>query len=251
MNLRETIEYVRATEKELAIINAAAPGEIADELSTFFHTQNVRITTRTTASGSPADLGVLSNEDGVLELCELDRLRDLVNHAGSTPSTLGISDSAYADVLKHLKETTFSSYSTADMTAASREIEDRARRTGRGTIHTGFQECSRMLDQRSTYVDLGRSGVTVFTYGVPDIPPPDFDGVTVQGVEADEIAAHWFVVFDGGGTPTQKSALLAEERTAESYYGFWTYDPGIVDSLCEYLDEAYRSADRTNFDPEP
>lgn len=243
MDLRQTIEFVRSLEKELALFNIDPVDPIEQSLSTFFRTQNVRITTGDTASSAPAGIAVLSTEDGVLEIIDIDTLRNLVDHSGSGASPVGISDTRYEPILSHLKETTFTSYDTERMLYASREIEDRARRGGEGVIHAGFQGCSQMIDQRAIYRDIARNGVAVHAYGVPDVPPPDITGGQVHAVDSAEIADMWFVVYDGGTAESQKSALLAEERVDDEFYGVWTYDAAIVDRVCDYLERTYLLAD--------
>jgi DICT domain-containing protein len=240
MNLRRTIEFVRENQKELALFNLGPPDPIIQKLEAFLQTQNVRITTRDTASGKPADIAVLSNSDTVLAVVELRDLRELVDQSDSQVA-VGIADSAYKDILIHLKETTFTSHDTEQMLYASREIEDRARRLGDGTLHAGFQRCSVMRDQRAIYSYLAAQGCRVHGYACPDDVTVDLGTAQVHEENTAEIANHWFVVFDGGGTDAHKSALLAQERANDEFYGFWTYDAEIVDSLCEYLETTYRS----------
>lgn len=242
VNLQRTIELINTLEKELALVNIDPSDPIDQQLAAYFETLNVRITTHQTATGLPADIAVLSSTDGVLELLDVDMLRELVEQKSVQSSDVGISDGAYEQVLGHLKETTFSSYDTEQMLYASREIEDRARRAGHGTVHAGFQRCSIIATQQPVYADLARQGVTVHAYGAPDTTPPDLADGRVHAIETDEIAASWFVVFDGGGDPSQKSALIAEERDDGSFYGGWTYDPKIVDSIVNHLEETYLSA---------
>lgn len=250
MNLHRTVELIRTLEKELALFNVDPADPIAQELATYFETLNVRITTHQTASGLPADIAVLSSTDGVLELLDVDMLRELVEQTPVRVGDVGISDGEYEQVLGHLKETTFTSYDTEQMLYASREIEDRARRAGQGTIHAGFQRCSVMATQQQVYADLTRQGVDVHAYGLPDADPPDLAGGQIHATEADEIAASWFVVFDGGDDPSQKSALLAEERDDGAFYGAWTYDPRLVDNILDHLEETYVSIDNTSTHPE-
>ena len=235
MDVRRSIEYIEGHEKELVVFNPTDP--VAAELADYFATQNVRIATERTASGAPTDLAVLGNSDELLAVVDASRLRELIEDVPGGGA--GIADAEYEDVLAHLKETTFTSYDTEQLLYASREIEDRARRVGRGTIHAGFQRCSNVAEQRSIYADLARQGVDVHAYGVPDVDPPDLGSGQFHAVETDEIAETWFVVFDGGGTDAQKTALLAEERAEGTFYGAWTYDPGIVDSVQEHLERTY------------
>ena len=236
MTLRQLVGAIRSRERELAVFNAGDVDRLRRELAASFETQNVRVTTRRTPSGRPTDVAVLSTDDEVLEVVDAGFLRDFLDH---DPSGIGVADAAYADLLRHLKETTFTSYDTERMLYTSREIEDRARRVGRGRIHTGFQRCSVVVGQRAIYADLADRGLDVHAYGVPDATPPDLDGVRLHASDTDEIAATWFVVYDGGGDDAQKTALIAEERGDDAFYGAWTYDPAIVDAAVDYLEQRY------------
>ncbi|WP_311173194.1 DICT sensory domain-containing protein [Halobellus ordinarius] len=244
MGLRRILTFVKTLEKELAFFNINPGDPIVDEVETYFETQNLRVTVRETSSGAPTDLAILSREQSVLAVLAVETLRNLV--AGAPPADsaeTGIADSEHEAILKHLKETTFTSYDTEQMLYASREIEDRARRVGAGSIHAGFQRCSVMAQQRAVYADLASRGLDVHAYGAPDVPPPDLGGGQVHAAETGELARTWFVVFDGGGDAEQKSALLAEERAEGDFYGVWTYDPNIVDGALDHLRRTYRPPD--------
>ncbi len=242
MTLGRSLEWIRRHEKELALFNLDPDDPIPRVLRTYFQTQNVAITVRRTASGAPEDIAVLSDAREVLALVDVSTLRDMTDDVPTESGGIGVADATYESVLGHLKETTFTSHDTERLFYASREIEDRARRVGRGSIHAGFQQCSIMAEQRESYVDIARRGVSVHAYGVPDTTPPDLGPVRVHAVPRDEIANTWFVVFDGGGDDTQKTALLAEERGENDFYGAWTYDPGIVDTVRTYLEQTYDSS---------
>ncbi|MFB6298593.1 MAG: DICT sensory domain-containing protein [Salinirussus sp.] len=242
MDLRDSIRVVRDHEKELRLFNVDPTDTIHEDLGTYFQTLNVRITAGRTASGAPEGVAVLSSPTDVLAVVDVATLRELLEDVPTGASELGIADGAYEDFLRHLKETTFTSYDTEQLLYASREIEDRARRIGRGSIHAGFQQCSIAAEQQSVYTDLARRGVSVHAYGVPDVSPPDLGPGQVHTVRTDEIAETWFVVFDGGGDDAQKSALLARERDENAFYGVWTYDPGLVDHVLGYLNRTYSSS---------
>lgn len=239
MNLRKTIEFIRTLEKELALFNLNSSDQLPEKLTAFFETQNVRITQNRTATGTPSEIAVLSTQSEVLAIVDLDVLRGLLTHSPTSADGIGIADTEYEAVLGHLKETTFTSYDTEQMLYASREIEDRARRVGQGTIHAGFQQCSVMAHQQSIYTDLTRRGLDVHMYGVADTTPPDIKRGQIHTSETAEIATTWFVVFDGAGEDTQKSALIAEEQDEDTFYGVWTYDAVIVDRVLDYLEQTY------------
>jgi len=239
MALREYISYIEQLEKELCLVNLNSRDSLPQWLADYFETYNVRIRTAHTSSGKPHDIAVLSTSDTVLSVITAATLRDLLMNVPRTTSGFGIADGGYADILRHLKETTFTSYDAEQLLYVSREIEDRARRVGAGTIYTGFQQLSVMYDQRGIYADLVDNGVAVHAYGRPDTEPPSITGATVHASTKPEIAKMWFVVFDGGGTDSQKTALVAEERATDEFYGAWTYDADLVDELCRYLTESY------------
>jgi DICT domain-containing protein len=241
-DLRDSIEYIKGHEKELRLFNVDSTDTIHDDIRAYFGALNVRITGRQTASGAPEDVAVLSNETDVLAVVDVATLRQLLEDAPRGPDQLGIADGKYEDILGYLKETTFTSCDTEQLIYSSREIEDRARRIGRGSIHVGFQQCSIMAEQRSVYTDLARRGVSVHAYGVPDEAATELGSGHVHAVSADEIAETWFVVFDGGGDDTQKTALIARESDENAFYGIFTYDPGFVDHVLTHLDQTYGSA---------
>jgi len=89
------------------------------------------------------------------------------------------------------------------------------------------------------YERLGASGVDVHVYGTPDTDTT-LSGVTIHEEDCPEIRESWFVVYDGGGDPDQRAALLAIERdSGGGFEGFWTYDSGIVGQIDAYLTETY------------
>lgn len=140
-----------------------------------------------------------------------------------------------------LADTTFVSFDARRLLVATREIEDRAYRRGRGTLRAGFQSLARLSTQRGKYETLSAgTSLDVHVYGRPDADP-DLPRATIHGDDAEEIASHWFVVFDGGGDDRQACALLAEEVADDprSFRGFWTYDPETVADLAGYLRETY------------
>ena len=236
MTLRRLIGSVKDHEKELAVFNTIEPDQLREELAAYFETRNVQVRTERTASGRPVEVAVLSTDGEVLEVLDADLLRGLLDHS---PDTLGVADTAYEPLLRHLNEPTFTACDTGRLRYTAREIEDRARRMGRGQVHTGLQRCSVIGDQRGVYTDLAARGLDVHAYAVADVPPPELEGVRVHTAETDEIATTWLVVYDGGGDDAQKTALLAEERGTGRFCGVWTYDPEIVDAAVTHLERTY------------
>ncbi|PSQ42158.1 histidine kinase [Halobacteriales archaeon SW_7_68_16] len=239
MTLAEIVDDVRGQEKTLWLLNPTH-GTVAADARAYFETQNVRVTVERTASGEPVDCVMLARDGDPLVTVQVADLVALMTETPRGDDGLGFDDSAYGDLLCHLKETTFTSYDTARMIEVSKEIEDRAWRTGVGRLHTGFQRVSNMFDQIGTYAALGEKRLDVHTYGVPDAEPPAIDGVTVHDRECHELARSWFVAFDGGGHENRKCALLAQRQDgADRFYGIWTYDPGVVDRILDHLESTY------------
>jgi DICT domain-containing protein len=229
MSLRSVLDSVESREKTLTVYDAEE--SLATALREYFSSQQV-VVREGTAVGGPAGFATLSEGDTLLTAIDLDDL--------STPLSGGRDvNPAFQTLLGHLDGTTFSSYDTSQMVATSREIEDRAWRATTGQLHAGFQYFSALAGQESVYSRLAERDLDIHVYAAPDGTEVDLPKVTVHAESVDEITDTWFVAFDGGDTPSDKCALLAEERQPNAYYGFWTYDPDIVDRILGHLTEQY------------
>lgn len=242
MTLSDVISHVKGNEKTLVVFNPPSDSTLVAELREYFATQNVVVTHEKTDSGEPAGIAVLRHDGMVLAAVPVDQLEELLAGGALRRDGLGTDDSAYHEILSHLKETTFTSYDKRQMIEISHEIEDRALRVDGGRLFSGFQYDSKLRDQRDRYRRLGELPLEIHTFGVPDSEPVDIAGITHHPEDNDEIERSWFVVFDGNGRDPYKTALLATERAPNSFYGFWSDDPGIVDRIIEYLDSAYVKA---------
>jgi len=224
MSLSELIAGVESHRKTLTVYNADPSA--AATLRERFTERNVAVESARTPEGP--DAYAVLHRDG--EFITAAALEDVLarGEGGGNP------------ILEYVDETTFTSYDTRQMVAASREIEDRAWRVGAGELHAGFQSVSVIETQLDTYEQLaGREGLAVHAYGYPDAAVPDHEGFTIHVERAEEIRDSWFVVYDGDGDDARKCALLAEEREPRSFYGFWTYDPDTVDWIIDHLQSAY------------
>ena len=234
MSLSELIAGVEDHEKQLVVFNA--DDAVVSDLREQFTDKNVQLSAEATVSGRPGEFVTLSDDDGVIAAASLDQFRRSLDR---TERPIGIEESPYRPILDELDETMFTSWSIDQMMSATREIEDRAFRVGSGSLHAGFQTVSTLVGEHEVYENLGDSGLDVHAYAAPDEEPPETTSYTLHIERATEIEESWFVVFDGGGDDDQKCALLAEERAPREFYGFWTYDPGTVDWLVEYLRSTY------------
>ena len=235
MSLTELIAGVEEHEKTLTVFNAT--DERVESLREQFHDRNLTVATERTPSGKPDSFAVLA-EDG--EFVTAADVTEVLAFAGSETDP-DFDDEAYSPILDHLDETLFTSYDIGQMVAASREIEDRAWRVGKGSLHSGFQRLSILDEQMDIYERLAEQGeLDVHAYAVPDADVPEHGtDLTIHVERADEIERSWFVVYDGAGIDVNKCALLAEERESRAFYGFWTYDPSTVDWIIDHLESTY------------
>ncbi|QZX98661.1 DICT sensory domain-containing protein [Halobaculum rubrum] len=235
MSLRAVIDAVEGREKRLTVFDPPTDDAVA-ELREYFASQAVRIEEGTTDSGLSGYV-VLSDEhdDEVLAAVDLRHLRGEV--------AVGPGErSAFAPILEHLDEATFTSYDLGQMMAATREMEDRAWRSGAGELHAGFQRVDAIRAQKGVYEDLATKEIDIHAYCGPSDDAPEIEGVSIHREDADEIRRSWFVAFDGGGDPGDACLLLAEERgdpADRQFYGFWTYDSTTVATVIDHLQETY------------
>jgi len=235
MSLTELIAGVEDHEKTLTVFNAEE-GTL-DVLREQFHDRNVSVVGEGTPSGKPAAFAVLADGEEFVTAADIETIRE--SSEGKTEP--GFEGESYRPILDHLDETMFTSYDIEQMVAASREIEDRAWRIGKGTLHSGFQKLSILADQMKIYEQLAeKDALDVHAYAVPDTDVPEHDtDLTIHVERSDEIERSWFVAYDGAGVDVNKCALLAEEREPRSFYGFWTYDPSTVDWIIDHLESTY------------
>ncbi|MBV0902004.1 DICT sensory domain-containing protein [Haloarcula salina] len=234
MSLTELIAGVEDHQKTLTVFNAGE--SVVDDLRERFSDRNVRVRAERTESGRPGEFITLSDGDEVVAAASLDSFTETLSNGDRYITR---DSSPYRSILDHMDETMFTSWSIERMVAASREIEDRAWRVGNGSLHAGFQTLSTLQGELDLYERLGETEVSVHAYAVPDIEPPESSAFSLHLERSQEIADSWFVVFDGGGDPRQKCALLAEEREPRQFYGFWTYDESTVDWIIDYLESTY------------
>ncbi len=260
MTLADVIATVQDREKTLNIYNTDS-AVVADIMSGLAD-RNVTVSAETTATGHPEEAAILCDDEEVIAVAGVESLQDATKRAADkregryprsrfpTPKQLrherersGDPQTPGEELLDAISDRTFTSYDTRQMIYLSREIEDRAWRVGTGRIHSGFQRVDAITDQRRKYRRLAKRGLDVHVYaGEPEATPPNINGVTAHLEGTSELASTWFVVFDGGQDPLQKSALLADRREGDSYYGVVTYEPQLVDRVLEYLTHRYQSS---------
>lgn len=232
MSLIELIAGVEAHQKTLTAINASA--DAVDDLRAHFADRNVAIVDRT-LDVDVESFAVLSHDGEFITAVDIDGILDT---DGRTEP--GFVAETYRPILDHLDETVFTSYSIGDMIAASREIEDRAFRTAKGELHSGFQTLDTLGGELELYNRIAtESDLNVHTYAAPEGSVPKDAQFRIHIERSPEIRNTWFVAFDGGGIENNKCALLAEERGERTFYGFWSYEPETVDYMIDHLRSTY------------
>lgn len=235
MSLVELLAGVESHEATLTVYNE--PDAVRAELAALFADRNVQVE----HSGRRSDdegFAVLSRDGEFVTAVATAEL--LADPDRTDPSFVR---ETYRPVLDHLDETTFTAFGKPRMIAASREIEDRAWRVGRGELHAGFQTLSILAEETEVYERLATAAdLDVHAYAAPEGDRPILDGVTVHVERDPEIRDTWFVVYDGAGVDGNKCLLLAAEREPGRYYGFWSYDPGTVDYVLDHLRSRYGPA---------
>lgn len=236
--LRDAVESVEDRRKRLGVY--APDTETATELERQFATRNVDVDRHSAPTVTEPGFVILRDRDGDFRgAVGLERFEAVLSPDVHPPWELAESDADPAELFDFLENTVFSSYDRRQMLAAAREIEERAWRIAEGALYVGFQREQASAAQTDVYERLatrGRLAVTVF---VRDEWAGRIDDVAVVSETNGEIGAFWFVIFDGAGRELQKCALLAEERRPDAFYGFWTYDPDVVDDLVAYLESTY------------
>lgn len=233
--LRDLIDDVERRRRTIAVYAPEDPG-VVDQ----FATRNVTVEQRALPAGGPPGFVVIREDGEFVGSIGVDGLAKLLSPPLVRPWDEELVSEGYRALFETLEETLFASFDRRQLLLTAREIEERAWRVGRGTLRVGFQSLSAMRSQVPVYERLaGAADLDVHVYGNDDWAPPELPGVTVHAEDDDEIGAFWLLAFDGGGDVRQTCALLAEERSRNRFYGFWTYDPGRVGELLTYLERAY------------
>ncbi|GAA0659176.1 DICT sensory domain-containing protein [Salarchaeum japonicum] len=227
MGLRDIVSGVESREKTLTVYTPT--DALADAVRDYFASQNVRVAHEPVADAADARVELSDGDGERVTSVDVEAVDELV----SGRSNREFGDAVpYRALLEHLDRATFTSYDRRQMVTASREVEDRAWRVGEGLLVAGFQTLSTFETQHEAYRLLAETNLDVHVYGAPDADVASV-GTTLHPVDSPDVRETWFVAFDGGPSPEQKSALLAEEREPGEFYGFWTYDPDTVDRIID------------------
>lgn len=240
-SLRETITELEQRRKTIEVYGDTATP--ADEIERQFATKNVSVKYSSLPPGVEENFVIIRDDGGeFLGSLGLDVFDAMLSPDIRPPWELAESPTGYAEIFDFLDSTVFSSYDRQQMLATAREIEERAWRAGAGRLYAGFQDDAALRAQTDVYERLaGHEDLTVQVYVSAAWEVDVSERLSVHAESTDEIGAVWFVIYDGGGSDLGKCGLLAEERQPGQYYGYWTYDPALVDELASYLEAQYGS----------
>lgn len=237
--LSEQFGRIEGRRKTLEVYTTAE--RTVRELERQFASKNVAVTRNAYAANDGGEFVVVRGPDGETRAAiGIEQLQATIAPDVHPPWERSETDTDLAVVFDFLDDTLFTSFDRRQMLAASREIEERAWRVGRGVLYVGFQRSSALAAQATVYEQFARDTDVEVTVFVEDEPAggPD-DGIDVVTSARAEIGRFWFVLFDGAGNDQSKCGLLAEERAPGQFYGFWTYEPGRVDEIVAYLQSTY------------
>lgn len=261
VTIADVIATVRDREQTLRVYNTDP--DVFKAIEEGLTERNVAVEAVTTDSGRPANTAMLLSGNDVRAVAATDDLRAALEETiarrpprrqfptpewvrDREPNSDASTPSPGESLLDRIADRTFTSHDTRRMMYLSREIEDRAWRVGEGRLFAGFQRAEAIKDQRRKYRRLANRGLAVHVYaGTPEATPPSIKGVEVHLEDTKELAQTWFVIFDGGRDPLQKSALLADRRGPDEYFGVVTYEPALVDRALAYLTDRYAPMDRS------
>lgn len=231
-SLGDCIDRVETDRKTLRICNPAEETAL-EHVTSFFEPHDLEVEI-VDAAGHPANVVELRSDGRRIASSPLEAVGRYAR-AWAESMAIGLRADPPA-VVTELRDNYFESDDKQRMVMASRIVEFRAWNAGAGELHAGFQQLSKLDHQPEVYRNLAASPVDVHVYGEPDREPlPSLD-LTVHGSDAEEVARHWWVAYDGDGDDDEKVALLAQERGANEFYGFWTERPRVVDDVVDRMD---------------
>jgi hypothetical protein len=241
-SIHEMIETVEAAGLTLTLCNYDGDDDLATALRSYFGRHNVDVRTATLSTETPANVALLHRGRESLAASDVSALATAVGDGDDDSPSAGARPAVIDHV--HRNEYAVADGTKLELVRISRLMESRALGTGRGTLHAGFQDVSRVDDDLGTrrlYERIAGSDVDVHLYGRPgEVPRESYDAL--HTAETGELVDSWFVVYDGGGRNARKGALVCEETAPGRYTGFWSYQPSLVDAVTGYLERTYVSA---------
>jgi KaiC/GvpD/RAD55 family RecA-like ATPase len=250
-SLASIIERVDEERPTLTVYAFDGDPDALDALAEHCEVMNVDFRDRDLGPDDPANVAMLHRGRDLIDAVPVQSLFGALEVSASETPAGEFTTTEGTELLADLSRSTFGARGASKrfLIDVSHVIETEAWRHGTGELHAGFQDLSRLWtdsEARRIYRRLAERGVDVHVYGRPDGDAPGWDGLRVHGIDNEEIAASWFVAYDGGGDPDRKAMLLTQERQADTYYGFWTYRGDRTDRTLSYLRATYGDGRHTD-----
>ncbi|WP_323674778.1 histidine kinase [Halorubellus sp. PRR65] len=253
MQLADFVDELDAPRISLTVVNVTGPGyeHVTGMFEDLFERQTV--TVETAASDVDSENLVVLTKDGErVAASELDDVGDAVLFVNSDVYITGsrdIEDVETPAVIAELTDVPFhaTGYPSTRkekflLIEISRFIEALAYREGAGRLHSGFQQLSRIDDEKGTktvYETLAATDVETHVYGVGDWTP---DGTLTAHSAHPDLDAVWFVVFvPPSGSDADHAALVCVEDDDGHWRGFWTFDRERVERIEAYVTGTYQA----------
>ncbi|WP_247008954.1 DUF7504 family protein [Halorientalis litorea] len=241
VSLKAVIDDVATERPQLTVYNYDGDPTRLAALESHCETINVAFRETTLREDTPHNVAMLHRGS---DLIGAEPVQSLLASFEAVEGDIEAPETDARALLTDLSRSTFGARGAdwAFLVDISHVIEMEAWRAGSGTLHAGFQRLSNLWgddEARRVYRRLAESGVEVHVYGAPDTDPEEWDGVTTHPTTNEEIGTSWFVVYDGGGDPEGRAALLVQKSGPGTYDGFWTYRADLTDRIANYVAERY------------
>ena len=234
MSFGRILSEVASREKRVIVY---APDDSVRELADVLATRNLTIDHRQPPAIS-SDAFVVVRDGGEFRgALSLSDLLEFLTPPVRRPDDLDSLARKHRVVYELLDDTVFVTLDRRQLLATSRELEDRAWRTGHGRLHAGFQRAAAFEAQTSVYRELATTDIDVHVYvpgGVSGDPLAETP-ITLH-TRNGELDRYWFILFDDGETGAQNCALIARETEDGRYQGLWTYNEELVAEAFKTVD---------------
>jgi len=235
MSLGQILSDISSREKQVIVY---ASDDTGTDLAEVLATRNLTIDHRRLPSISSESFVIIRDGGEFRGAMSLPDLLEFLSPPIRRPQNLDALAPKHRAVYELLDDTVFVSLDRQQLLATSRELEDRAWRTGRGRLHAGFQRADAFKAQTDVYRDLSSTDIDIDVYvpgGVSGAPLDDTP-VTVHTDPDSDLDRYWFVLFDDGASGAQNCALIAREVEDRKYQGVWTYNPELVAQAFEAIE---------------
>src|SRR6056297_2720157 len=158
--LQTLLDDLAAQRRTVTVYAADPPSELADRLADWH--VDVRFDRLPPESGD--GFITVRQGDRFLGTVSLETVAMLFEPTAGVLDARSTETGSLEPLLELLDDTLFQSFERRQLLAATREIEDRAWRHGRGELHAGFQRPDALAAQRPVYERLAKSDLDVHVY---------------------------------------------------------------------------------------